>query len=364
LRILMVTPRFLPHVGGVERYVHEISARLLQRGVDVSVLTTDPTGHLPSHEKVDGVPITRVRAWPKRRDYYLAPDVFRIISTGDWDLVHVQSYHTFVAPLAMAAARRSHVPYVLTFHAGGHSSRLRRVARGLQWRLLRPLIARAARLVAIAQFEIDVYSKRLRIPRDRFVYIPLGTDFASLRPAESDLKPIRPVIASVGRLEKYKGHQRLIQALPIVLEQRPDISVWIAGSGPYRTRLEQLAKQLGVDGRVEIRSVAERAEMARELSTVALVVLLSDYETQPAAALEAIALGRPVLVLDTTGLSELAKRGLARAIPAKSSARQTAEAILEELREPFIPDGVQFPNWDDCADLHVETYRAILTRDA
>ena len=81
-----------------------------------------------------------------------------------WDLVHVQCFHTFVAPLAMArsAAARG-VPYVLTFHAGGHSSRLRNALRRPQLEALRPLLARAAALVAIADFEIERYSRMLRI---------------------------------------------------------------------------------------------------------------------------------------------------------------------------------------------------------
>jgi glycosyltransferase involved in cell wall biosynthesis len=358
----MVTPRYLPHIGGVERYVHEIATRLARRSVDVSVLTTDPSGELPPHEEPDGVPVTRVRAWPRKRDYYFAPDVYRTVSAGDWDVVHVQSYHTFVAPLAMAAARRRKLPYVLTFHAGGHSSRARRLIRGPQWVFLRPLMARAARLVAIAQFEIDLYSQRLDVPRERFVYIPLGTDFGKSTAVAGQRRPIRPVIASVGRLERYKGHHRLIQALPSILEQRPDVSVWIAGTGPYRDKLEGLARKLGVDEQVEIRPVADRDAMAQELSTVALVVLFSEYETQPAAALEASALGRPVLVLDSTGMGELAKRHLAHAIPANSTVQDIAAAVIHQLREPFVPRNIELPSWDDCAARHVELYHALLTR--
>ena len=69
------------------------------------------------------------------------------------DLVHIQSYHTLVAPLAMLAARRAKLPYLLTFHGGGHSSQLRNATRGSQLALLRPLLAHAERLVTLAHFE-------------------------------------------------------------------------------------------------------------------------------------------------------------------------------------------------------------------
>ena len=55
--------------------------------------------------------------------------------------------------------------------------------------------------------------------------------------------------------------------------------------------------------------------MADEIARSSLVVLMSEYETQPLAVLEAVALGRPVLVADTSGMTELAERGLAVAVP-------------------------------------------------
>lgn len=362
----MVTPRYLPHIGGVERYVHELSTRLARDGLEITVLTTDPTGELPGYEEADGIEILRLPAWPRKHDYYFAPGVYRQISAGTWDVVHVQSYHTFVAPLAMLAARRARLPYVLTFHAGGHSSWFRRAVRRPQWALLRPLLADAARLVAIAQFEIDVYSKRLRLPREHFVLIPLGTDFGRLAGLRSGAAPSKPIIASLGRLERYKGHHRLIEALPEILQRRPDATVWIAGSGPYDEKLKRLAKKLGVAQQVDIHAVpsADREAMACELSKVALVVLLSEYETQPAAALEAVALGRPVLVLDTTGLRNLADLGLAHAIPRNSTSGEIAASVLEQLEDPFVPARVELPSWDDCAAKHIELYQNVHGRPA
>ena len=88
----------------------------------------------------------------------------------------MQSYHTLVAPLAMAAAAHARIPYVVTFHGGGHSSPLRNSIRGTQLRLLRPLLARAQTLVSLADFEIEHYGALLGLPRGRFVTIPNGAD--------------------------------------------------------------------------------------------------------------------------------------------------------------------------------------------
>lgn len=359
LRILMATPRYLPHIGGVERYVHMLSRGLAERGVEVTVITTDPTRSLPPLQRDSGIDIVRVPAWPRKRDYYLAPKITAIISEKRWDVVHVQSYHTFVAPLAMYASRRAGLPYALTFHGGGHSSRLRRAVRHPQRALLRPLIAGADRLVAIARFEIELYGKWLHIPRDRFIHIPVGTDFSRFRRfAGEDACSGECVIASVGRLERYKGHHKLIEALPEILASRPDVRVWIAGSGPFERDLRRLAENKGVADHVEISAVAvdDPEGMAARLGRTALVVLLSDHETQPAVILEALALNRPVIVRRNTGLAEFADAGLVTAIPDTSSSREIAAAVIDQLRNPFVPQRVDLPTWEDCAALHHDLY--------
>src|SRR4051812_4994715 len=234
-RILMVTPRFAPEVGGVERHVEEVASRAAARGHDVTVLCTDRSGRLPALEHRDGYTLRRVRAWPRDRDYHFAPGIVREVRRGGWSVVPVQSYHPAVAPLAMLAARSAGLPYLLTFHGGGHSSDRRSAARGLQRRLLGPLLRGSAGLVAVAAFEIDEYGAELGIPRERFHLIPNGVDRVDIPPDGDGAPPggPRPLLASIGRLERYKGHHRVIDALPHVLRSRPDARLWIAGSGPY-----------------------------------------------------------------------------------------------------------------------------------
>lgn len=363
LRILMVTPRFLPDMGGVETHVYQVARRLAHAGVAVTVLATDRSGQLPPTEQIDGFNLIRVRAWPERRDYYYAPGIRRVVQSGAWDLVHCQCYHTLVAPLAMLAAQRAHIPYVLTFHGGGHSSQLRTALRGVQWMLLRPLLAHAARLIAVARFEIALYGHALHLPADRFAFIPNGAEIGTVAaaPAAPSDASDRTLIASIGRLERYKGHHRVIAALPEVLKQRPDVYLRIVGTGTYATTLQHQAEVLGIADRVEIGGIppTDRQGMAHLLSRAALVTLLSDYETHPIAALEALALGRPVLVTQTSGLAELADQGWARSIPTTSTTSQVANAILNQLRRPLIPPEISLPTWDDCAEGLLQLYQDV-----
>lgn len=359
-KVLMVTPHYLPEIGGVERHVHEVATRIAQRGeTSVTVLTTRRDGAAVGVERDGALEIRRVPAYPRGRDWLFAPAIPPIIAGGDWDIVHLQSYHTFVAPLTMATAARRRIPYVVTFHGGGHSQRLRNSARTRQRALLRPLLARAAKLIALAPFELETYARELAIARERFVLIPNGVELPSVAPAERHEGG--PLIASVGRLERYKGHQRVLAAFARLRESQPLARLWIAGAGPYEPQLRALVGRLGLENAVEISAVAaeDRAEMARRLAQVDLVVLLSDYETNPIAALETIAVGRPLLVATGSGLGELAQRGLARAIDPDSEPREVAAAMVRELSDPLERPEVALPSWDDCARELEELYAGV-----
>lgn len=361
LRILMVTPRYFPEMGGVETHVAEVSQRLVQRGLDVTILTTDRRGSLPAEELQDGLRIVRVKAWPAERDYHFAPGMLNYIRRGSWDVMHLQSYHTLVAPLAMAAARMRKLPYVVTFHGGGNSSQLRNNARPLQMALLRPLLAHAARLVAIARFEIEQYSQTLHVPHDRFTLIPNGVDFGRTIITKGAVEP--GFIVAVGRLERYKGHQRLLSAMPQVLATAPHARLRIVGAGPYESELRRLTAELKLEDKVEIGPIppTNREGMATVLGQAALVALMSDYETHPIAALEALSLGKPVLATYTSGLGELADRGLISAVPLSAGSDEISQAMLAQLEHPHQPPQLELPTWDACAEGLHALYESVKT---
>jgi glucosyl-dolichyl phosphate glucuronosyltransferase len=361
LRVLMVTPRSPLLQGGVERHVMETSRRLAATGAEVEVLCTEPGGPALQTEVRDGVEIRTVRAWPADRDWCLAPGIWREMGRQRWDVVHLQSYHTLVAPIAMLRALTLRVPYVVTFHGGGHSSELRNRSRQTQRRLLRPLLRRAARLVAVARFEVDDYGAELGVPPERFALIPNGTDLAFSSNGAGPGREGPPVLATVGRLEHYKGHHRVIEALPAVLERQPAATLLVVGSGPYEEDLRELAKQLGVEDSVRFTSTpSDRPEaMAELLATVNLVVLMSEFETHPLVALEAAAAGCRLLVADSSGLGELAREGFARPLPLDAPSADVSAAVLEELGKPPPERRPQLTSWDECAAELFSLYEAI-----
>jgi glycosyltransferase involved in cell wall biosynthesis len=360
LRVAIVSATALPVMSGIATHVHEVSTRLGAAGVDVTVLTTDRSGNLPVEERLPGYRVRRWRAFPGSRDYYLAPGLGRhLLRADNYDVVHVEGVHTLLAPTALAAARRASVPSVLTFHTGGHSSPLRQSLRPLQWRLLTPLLQSAAALVAVSEYERQIFAEVLG---------DTGGDIRLIRNGSQPLPVDRsaeksegsPLLVSVGRLERYKGHHRIVRALPAILAQAPDARLVLVGSGPYEQPLRAIASQLGVGDRVSVCAFGpeRRAAMGKLVADADVFCLLSEYEGHPIAVLEALGAGTKVLLADTPGLSELGRAGLATTIALEAPAEQVAAAALVVAAAPrTAPPAI--PSWDDCAEEYLRLYREV-----
>jgi glycosyltransferase involved in cell wall biosynthesis len=275
--------------------------------------------------------------------------------------------HTLVPPMGALAAVLRGRRFVLTFHSGGHASAVRTRARGLQWRLLAPLLRRASALVGVSRFEAERFAAALRVPPERIEVIRNGAELRGVeRPAALAPVPARdersgPLLISLGRLERYKGHQRVIAAMPALRAVRPGARLLVAGSGAYEPDLRRLVDDLDLADAVTIASVP-REEMATTLAGASLVTLLSDYEAHPVAVMEALAAHRPVLVADTSGFRELAEEGLVHAIPVDSPPAAVAEAIVIELDRPAPTTAPVLPTWDDTTDALEALYRRVVAR--
>ncbi len=361
IRVLEAAARYVPDLGGVETHVFEVAQRLaLRPDLDVTVAATDRRNEYPARDSSGPVPVLRCRAWPAHRDYYIAPGLVPIIRDGEWDVVHVQGVHTAAPIISMLAARRSGVPYVVSFHSGGTSSGVRRILRSAQWRALAPLLAGASRLVAVSRFEQQHFAAALRLPAERITVIRNGGGLPEL---DTPVATVPGRIVSCGRLERYKGHHRVIEALPEIVRSIPEAHLHILGAGPFEGDLRRLASRLGVADRVSIRLVppGDRHAMAVALAESAAVCALSDYEAHPVAVMEAVAAGVPVVGTDTAGIGDLVEDGLVRGVAVGASSREVAGSVVAAIAAG-PPARPALPTWDDAADALAGLYAGVVER--
>jgi glycosyltransferase involved in cell wall biosynthesis len=306
--------------------------------------------------------VLRVPAWPRNRDYYLAPGIRTVVGQRDsWDIVHCQGIHTLVPVTAMLAARHAGVPYMVTFHTGGHTLQHRNALRTSQWRVVGPLLRRAAALVAVSRFESDTLSKHAHLGGRKIAVIRNG---GTLPPPPAGTKIIPGRIVSCGRLERYKGHHRVIEALPEVISLNPDAHLVIIGNGPFEADLRSLAERLGVADRVTITQlpVADREAMAEALGEASVVAALSDYEANPVAVMEALSVGRPVVGYDIAGIGELVADGMVIGVTPGSPPSTVARQLLDAMSAPARTHVRESATWDTVAEELAALYLSTVDR--
>ncbi|PJK28035.1 glycosyltransferase family 4 protein [Minwuia thermotolerans] len=334
LTVLQVLPAL--ETGGVERGTVDMAEALVAAGHRALVVSTG--GSMVRQ-------LTRVGAehveLPVRSKNPLAiwrniERLARLIETENVDLVHARSR----APAwsAMYAARRTNRRFVTTVHgAYGVGNRFKRAYNSV--------MVRGDRVIAISEFIRDYVIERYPESKPaRVVVIPRGVDLDLFHPGDvpaarliqlSELWSLpdgAPVILLPGRLTRLKGQPVLIEALSLIAN-RDAVAVFVGGDlgrDAYKAELRQMAERFGVADRVWF--VGACRDMPAAYSIASVVVSAS---TQPEGfgriAVEAQAMGRPVIVTDHGGSRETVAPGETGWRVPPGDARAMATALDEAL---------------------------------
>jgi glycosyltransferase involved in cell wall biosynthesis len=176
-------------------------------------------------------------------------------------------------------------------------------------------LARLQHLLPVSQFTGDRLRQRLGSSCPPLSLLPNCVDPRRFHPgppsrellARYGLSPHQPVIFTLSRLSRndaYKNIDRLIEALPPLLQSWPGLRLMIAGDGDDRCRLQLKAQTLGVAECVIFPGRLNDAELADHHRLAALFALPSSGEGFGIVFLEALACGRPVLAGSRDGSSE------------------------------------------------------------
>lgn len=168
-------------------------------------------------------------------------------------------------------------------------------------------------------------------------------------------------LLSVGHLIERKGHHLIIEALPDL----PDVTLYIAGEGAERARLEKLAKDLGVAERVHLLGMIPQTALPALYAAADALVLASSREGWANVLLEAMACGTPVVASPIWGTPEVvAEHAAGVLMPERSSAGIVAgvTALLSSLPERAATRAyAERFSWDATTSGQLELFRNVLS---
>ncbi len=358
--------------GGNAARTLQLSRALTDRGVECTIVT-GRDGLAAVADELDGIAVVTL---PMLGGRFRVPrggfgGVRRAV--GRADLVLLMNHWTVLNALAYRAAREKHKPHLVCpggalalFGRSQHSKRLYNAFVGHR------LVRSAAAHIATVPHEVDDFVA-YGVPREAVSLIPNGVPPS--RPAVDGEEFRRdhalgaaPFFLFLGRLAPIKGPDLLLAAFA---SRRAELREWrlvIAGYDEgMLAELVAMARARGVEDRVHFVGFLGEGQKQRALAAADLLVLPSRRDVMSIVVLEAATVGRPVLVTDRCGLSEVEEVGGGWEVPAsvEGLARGLVEAAADRAElaargEAWRRFALARYAWPRIADLHVALFARVL----
>lgn len=329
MRIAFIHPFLYRYPRGIERYTLNIANALVGVGVEVHLLTW----RWPRPVQIDSLdPAVQVHVLPTAR-YYAAN---MIVPFYTWDLLKHQYDFVWIffagygEAEALSLVRRQafgivfHYPYDQVPHRYHEFQRFN-------------LAQRAQHIVSVSRFVAD--GAYQQFGRDSTV-IHHGVDSRQFAPDTTMRKAVRrilhipsdaPLLITAAALEKRKGVQRVLQALPQLVREFPNLIYVVLGEGPFREPLARLVKELAITNHV--RFLGPQEDVVPYYQAADISLMLSHGEASSLTALESLACGLPVIVADQRPFDELVRPDYGLRV-ADNDPDAVAAAIADLLRDP------------------------------
>ncbi len=304
-------------------YVLELSRELARLGYEVDIFTRRD-GELPTIEQVaPNLRLVRVDAGPgepveKEEIVRYLPEFHRNMlrfmsdQAGGYDLIHSHYWQSGWSGTLLA--RAFDLPHVVMFHTLGEVKNRARFGEEepkLRIRHERTIARRATAIVTASDHERQLLELYYGADTGRMHSVPCGIDLELFQPrdrarsrAEIGVDGDAPLILWVGRLEKLKGVEILVDAVAQL--DRRDFTLMIVGgderASELREELQAQAAALGISANVEFRSAVPHDSLPWYYSAADVCVVPSYYESFGLVAVEAMACGTPVVASRVGGL--------------------------------------------------------------
>jgi len=312
-----------------------------------------------SHPRYPVLPKVGMSVAPLLLAQAVKPAIRRMLDEGyDFDLIDAHYFYPDGVAAAMLA-RAFGKPLVITARGSD-------ITLFPQYALPRRQILWAARradaVITVCNALRDEVVA-MGIDADRVVSLRNGVDLQLFRPTERKANPMFTLLA-VGHLVPVKAQDLIIGALTLL----PDVRLVLAGDGPDRAKLENLARELKVSDRVSFLGAVPQAQLRAHYGAADALVLSSSREGWANVLLEAMACGTPVVASRVYGTPEVVASPEAGVLMRERSYQGVADAVT--LLRANYPDRAATRryaerfSWDDTTEGQIRLFDEVLARRA
>jgi glycosyltransferase involved in cell wall biosynthesis len=335
MRVVLLPGIWPPDVGGPATHGPELARFLVERAHAVQVVTMGDGP--PAERPCPVLTVSRRRPFPLRYGHLAAAAA---AAARRADVVYASATYAAAAGAAAAAGRPlvaklvSDPAYERARRSGLFAGTLEDFQRAappglVALRRARTLALRRARTLIVPSRYLAELARGWGLDERRLVVVPNPAPAVEVEPA-----PVDGRFVFAGRLTRQKALGTAIEAVARV----PGARLLVLGDGPERDELEQRVRELDLTERVELAGPRPRREVLRALSGARAAVLSSDWENLPHAAVEALAVGTPVVATDVGGVSEVVHDGVNGLLVPAGAPDALARALSSLLESQQLRD--------------------------
>ena len=366
-RIGIVCPYGWDTPGGVQSHVGDLAEYLIRQGHFVSVLapaTTDE--NLPEYVTSAGRPISIPYNGAVARVLFGPIAFSRVrqwISQGEFDLLHL--HEPAIPSISLLACWAAEGPLVGTFHAAAKRQKVTFAVAPF----LEPVIEKLTARIAVSEAARETLTEHLETDA---IVVPNGIYATRYSAGLIDLKYSGNTLGFMGRFEESrKGLAILIEALPQVISQIPDIKIFVAGPGDSQEILKQIEPSLR--SRFTFLGKISEEEKANFLASVGLYIAPNTGgESFGIILAEALAAGASVVASDISAFDSLLGHGRYGTLFESENPQDLALKIVALLQDSTLrkeiaqrgKDYAQQFDWDVVADKIYDVYEMAMVGGA
>lgn len=186
-------------------------------------------------------------------------------------------------------------------------------------------------------------SDRYRMPPGLIKYVSNGIDTKAFCPGPPPSEYREPMVLYVGRLERLKGADTFMQAIPRIAGKRPDVRFAFLGSdrrlqsgGSQKAEILSYLSERGLIDRVVFQDHAEQQVFLEYFRKATVCVVPSRFENCPYTLLEAMACGKPVVAADNSGIAEIIRHEDNGLLFETANPEALAAQVLRLLESPGL----------------------------
>ena len=309
----MVVRLFHPWIGGTEIQAYRLARKLIEKNIDVKILTGWWFRGTSQREVIDQVPVFRnltlweffgIKGLRKFGGYLYILSLLWYLWRwrADYDIIHIHgfSYHTSAAALAGRWFSRKTLTKLAN---SGRDSDIDKMRCNYELALseyMLPAALTCDRFVAVNKRVVEELT-HAGVPPAKVIEVGNGIEYERIIPKNSYALHDPARVIFVGRLHEQKDIETLLRAFHQLLQAYPtgDLCLQLVGDGPQRTDMSCFAARLGIAGQVEFLGRSDR--VVELLSQADVFVLPSRAEGLSNALLEAMACALPVVVSKIPG---------------------------------------------------------------